>query len=221
MVKEARLAELKNEVCPAGGVFVLRDVRWCHVLLSARPQLLASQALKAHFEDNPRDLAVLRHDKPLQPNAVCVVFPRVSVAAVVELFPAVQVPSHLAHVPDYLVPQSLRAAAAAAGGGLSTKKRTREGGVDPLKSFAYNVKKLGGAVGSGKAVSAMFRNLACLVACTRGVGVIVGNLPMSRRRSPRATLPRVNPRPCVVNGRNVTGVASGTRSALRPLAASD
>ena len=65
-----------------------------------------------------------------------------------------QVPSHLAIVPDYLVPASLRAAAVAAGGGISSKKRSRaeqHGGTsDPLKSFAYNANKLGGAVGSTK-----------------------------------------------------------------------
>lgn len=66
-----------------------------------------------------------------------------------------QVLAHLAVVPDYLVPPSLRAAAAAAGGGTSSsaKKRTREspvGSSDPLKTFAYNATKLGGAVGSAK-----------------------------------------------------------------------
>ncbi|KAM4644871.1 putative ATP-dependent RNA helicase DDX56 [Amazona ochrocephala] len=61
-VKEARLREIKDE-------------------------LLNSEKLKAYFEDNPRDLHVLRHDKPLHP-------------AIVQ--------PHLRNVPDYLVPPSLR-----------------------------------------------------------------------------------------------------------------
>jgi ATP-dependent RNA helicase DDX56/DBP9 len=106
--------------------------------------MLASSALKAHFEDNPKDLDVLRHEKPLHPN---------------------KVPVHLAHVPDYLIPPSLRAAAEAAGAGLkASKKRSRSAGAasavagagagaptpssDPLKSFAYNATRLGGAAGS-------------------------------------------------------------------------
>uniref|UniRef100_A0A8D0F8N1 RNA helicase n=1 Tax=Strix occidentalis caurina TaxID=311401 RepID=A0A8D0F8N1_STROC len=55
-VKEARLREIKDE-------------------------LLNSEKLKAYFEDNPRDLHVLRHDKPLHP-------------AIVK--------PHLRNVPDYL-----------------------------------------------------------------------------------------------------------------------
>ena len=47
-----------------------------NVPVSIASQMLASEALKAHFEDNPRDLSVLRHDKPLQPNSVqCAGFP--------------------------------------------------------------------------------------------------------------------------------------------------
>ncbi|NXW57595.1 DDX56 helicase, partial [Eurystomus gularis] len=61
-VKEARLREIKDE-------------------------LLNSEKLKAYFEDNPRDLHVLRHDKPLHP-------------AIVK--------PHLRNVPEYLVPPSLR-----------------------------------------------------------------------------------------------------------------
>ncbi|GAA5984573.1 hypothetical protein JCM11641_006554 [Rhodosporidiobolus odoratus] len=88
LVREARVKEIKNEV-------------------------LNSEKLKAHFEDNPRDLAYLRHDKALAPS---------------------RVQSHLKHVPGYLMPRiaavgasdaavANAAAAAAAGekkeGGLS------------------------------------------------------------------------------------------------------
>ncbi|BGP49294.1 ATP-dependent DNA/RNA helicase [Rhodotorula kratochvilovae] len=58
-VREARVKEIKNEV-------------------------LNSEKLKAHFEDNPRDLAFLRHDKTLHP---------------------ARVQPHLKHVPGYLMPR--------------------------------------------------------------------------------------------------------------------
>ncbi|KAK9703083.1 ATP-dependent DNA/RNA helicase, variant 2 [Basidiobolus ranarum] len=58
-VKEARIKELKHEI-------------------------LHSDKLKAHFEDKPKDLAYLRHDKPLHPS---------------------RVQSHLKHVPEYLMPK--------------------------------------------------------------------------------------------------------------------
>merc|ERR1719414_1267096 len=60
-VKEARLKEIKSE-------------------------LLASSKLKAYFEDNPRDLQLLRHDKTLAPKSE----------------------AHLKNVPDYLVPDTLK-----------------------------------------------------------------------------------------------------------------
>ncbi|XP_029820830.1 probable ATP-dependent RNA helicase DDX56 [Manacus vitellinus] len=56
-------------------------------LREIRDELLNSEKLKVYFEDNPRDLHVLRHDKPLHP-------------AIVK--------PHLRNVPDYLVPPSLR-----------------------------------------------------------------------------------------------------------------
>ncbi|XP_062493664.1 probable ATP-dependent RNA helicase DDX56 [Pezoporus occidentalis] len=101
-VKEARLREIKDE-------------------------LLNSEKLKAYFEDNPRDLHVLRHDKPLHP-------------AIVQ--------PHLRNVPDYLVPPSLRGVVKP-----SLKKRkwqrpprtgaSRRGGAasrgsgNPLQNFKY------------------------------------------------------------------------------------
>ncbi|XP_068277504.1 probable ATP-dependent RNA helicase DDX56 [Nyctibius grandis] len=101
-VKEARLREIKDE-------------------------LLNSEKLKAYFEDNPRDLHVLRHDKPLHP-------------AIVK--------PHLRNVPDYLVPPSLRGVAKP-----NLKKRkslrlpragakrrggsTARGTGNPLQSFKY------------------------------------------------------------------------------------
>ncbi|GAA5923001.1 hypothetical protein JCM3775_006220 [Rhodotorula graminis] len=81
-VREARIKEIKNEV-------------------------LNSEKLKAHFEDNPRDLAFLRHDKTLHPS---------------------RVQPHLKHVPGYLMPRiaavgandaAVAAAASAAGPGAA------------------------------------------------------------------------------------------------------
>jgi len=72
-VKEARLKEIKSE-------------------------LLASSKLKAYFEDNPRDLQLLRHDKTLAPKSE----------------------AHLKNVPDYLVPDTLK--------GLQHEKRDARGG---------------------------------------------------------------------------------------------
>ncbi|XP_007954602.2 probable ATP-dependent RNA helicase DDX56 [Orycteropus afer afer] len=56
-------------------------------LKEVKEELLRSEKLKTYFEENPRDLQLLRHDLPLHP-------------AVVK--------PHLGHVPDYLVPPTLR-----------------------------------------------------------------------------------------------------------------
>ncbi|CEH13249.1 atp-dependent rna helicase dbp9 [Ceraceosorus bombacis] len=61
-IKEARIKEIKQE-------------------------LLNSEKLKAHFEDNPHDLAYLRHDKSLH---------------------STRVQPHLKHVPSYLMPRITR-----------------------------------------------------------------------------------------------------------------
>ncbi|KAH3903270.1 probable ATP-dependent RNA helicase DBP9 [Saccharomycodes ludwigii] len=62
-VREARIKELKQE-------------------------LLASDKLKRHFEENPQDLQSLRHDKELHPS---------------------RVQQHLKRVPEYLLPENARA----------------------------------------------------------------------------------------------------------------
>lgn len=115
-VKEARLKEIKQE-------------------------LLNSEKLKTYFEDNPRDLQLLRHDK--------------------DLHPAVVKP-HLKNIPEYLIPEALRGVVHP----LSSRRRRRKemgkkpGGVikssfkkkipgkNPLKSFQYT----GGRNRKGKAV---------------------------------------------------------------------
>ena len=61
-IKEARLKEIKNE-------------------------LLNSEKLKSYFEENPREMQVLRHDKELN---------------------VTKLDEHLKHVPDYIIPPSMR-----------------------------------------------------------------------------------------------------------------
>ncbi|RXN04989.1 putative ATP-dependent RNA helicase DDX56 [Labeo rohita] len=104
-VKEARLKEIKQE-------------------------LLNSEKLKMYFEDNPRDLQLLRHDK--------------------DLHPAVIKP-HLKNVPDYLIPTTLKSLVNPLK--RRKKKKNKTGGVmlssfkknfrgkNPLKSFRYTKKK--------------------------------------------------------------------------------
>lgn len=86
-----------------------------------------SKKLAAHFESNPEDLQMLRHDKPLTKTRKL---------------------AHLAHVPTYLKPETDGATAEVAAIGSSSrrlpeKRRKLYGGKgkhakskrDPLKSF--------------------------------------------------------------------------------------
>ncbi|XP_060764806.1 probable ATP-dependent RNA helicase DDX56 [Neoarius graeffei] len=97
-VKEARLKEIKQE-------------------------LLNSEKLKMYFEDNPRDLQLLRHDK--------------------DLHPAIIKP-HLRNVPDYLIPPTMKNLV----NPLTRRKKKLKRvvktafkknirGKNPLKSFCY------------------------------------------------------------------------------------
>ncbi|XP_076614554.1 putative ATP-dependent RNA helicase DDX56 isoform X1 [Chaetodon auriga] len=114
-VREARLKEIKQE-------------------------LLNSEKLKTYFEDNPRDLQLLRHDK--------------------DLHPAVVKP-HLKNVPEYLIPETLRSVVSLSGrrrrkrmrekskpeGVVKTSFKKNVQGKNPLKSFRYT----GGRSRKGKA----------------------------------------------------------------------
>ncbi|KAL3041845.1 hypothetical protein OYC64_019927 [Pagothenia borchgrevinki] len=104
-VKEARLKEIKQE-------------------------LLNSEKLKTYFEDNPRDLQLLRHDK--------------------DLHPAVIKP-HLRNVPDYLIPETLKGVVNPLSNRRKKKKMVKSKpdgvikssfkniqGKNPLKSFRYS-----------------------------------------------------------------------------------
>uniref|UniRef100_A0ACB8EZG5 ATP-dependent RNA helicase ddx56 n=2 Tax=Sphaerodactylus townsendi TaxID=933632 RepID=A0ACB8EZG5_9SAUR len=100
-IKEARLQEIKEE-------------------------LLNSEKLKTYFEDNPRDLNLLRHDQPLHP-------------AIVK--------PHLRNMPEYLVPSSLRAVVRPFIGKQKYRRRKplpshTKGQQNPLRSFRYTKRKL-------------------------------------------------------------------------------
>ncbi|KAJ8316963.1 hypothetical protein KUTeg_004867 [Tegillarca granosa] len=101
-VREARLKEIKQEI-------------------------LTSQKLKSYFEDNPRDLQLLRHDKSLH---------------------TVKVQSHMADVPEYLVPKTLKRLRRQKSKPKSDKQqfvkgpskgeiRYKKRKADPLKSFEF------------------------------------------------------------------------------------
>ena len=98
-----------------------------------RQELLASEKLKRHFEENPDDLISLRHDRELHP---------------------ARVQSHMKRIPEYLMPQAANAAQAKKRGDLGfislnkptdnrirkahAAKRARGKGQkkrDPLKNF--------------------------------------------------------------------------------------
>jgi len=98
-IREARLKEIKEE-------------------------LLHSERLKTYFEDNPRDLQLLRHDLPLHP-------------AVVK--------PHLGHVPDYLVPPALRGLVHAhkKRKKLVSKKVKKAKTQNPLRSFRHRKERSG------------------------------------------------------------------------------
>ncbi|KAI8584610.1 hypothetical protein K450DRAFT_217139 [Umbelopsis ramanniana AG] len=117
-VREARVKELKNEI-------------------------LNSEKLKAHFEDKPKDLDFLRHDRPLHPT---------------------RVQQHLKHIPQYLMPKIAPPTSAATGTAVAdnqseipahqipfkkvdNKKRSRQYAAnkkrknDPLKNFSMGAGK--------------------------------------------------------------------------------
>ncbi|KAJ3165152.1 ATP-dependent DNA/RNA helicase [Geranomyces variabilis] len=86
-----------------------------------RIEILNSEKLKAHFEDNPTDLHALRHDKPLHP---------------------ARVQQHMKHVPDYLRPKR---------GGANSTPRAASGGHVPFRVPSSRRGGRGGARGGGNA----------------------------------------------------------------------
>ena len=100
------------------GEDVARAVTWSKIkearAKELRQELINSQRLQAHFEKNPKDLMLLRHDKPVKS----------AVAA------------HLKHVPGYLKDKNLVAADSSVGNGrasLSRKNKKRR--VNPLRAI--------------------------------------------------------------------------------------
>jgi len=103
-IKEARLKELKNE-------------------------LVNSQKLQSHFEDKPRELDLLKHDKYIKP---------------------AQVKPYLAAVPSYLLPSQMSGASNVDYNAIKKKRKNarrnnfvnkRAKKDDPLKSSGYNPNK--------------------------------------------------------------------------------
>ncbi|XP_019864377.1 PREDICTED: probable ATP-dependent RNA helicase DDX56 [Amphimedon queenslandica] len=90
-------------------------------LKEIRCEILSSKRLKTHFEDNPRDLQVLRHDR--------------------DLLPSSKVKEHLKYIPPYLVPKALKSSAVEEREGIGdgNMKRRRAHKVrqhnNPLKTF--------------------------------------------------------------------------------------
>ena len=91
-----------------------------------RQELLKSEKLKRHFEENPADLQHLRHDHDLR---------------------VTRVQSHLKHVPDYLLPNSVATGAIASEGGsngvtLENLASTEDGADEEKKNAIRNAKDL-------------------------------------------------------------------------------
>ena len=77
----------------------IRDAR----VKEIKSEIINSEKLKSHFEDNPKDLEALKHDKVLHPS---------------------RVQPHLRHIPSYLVPKK---------GSTTNKISTVEGGENVSK----------------------------------------------------------------------------------------
>ena len=121
-----------------------------------RTEILNSEKLKHHFEDNPRDLQVLRHDNVLQPT---------------------RVQPHLKHVPSYLMPKALQQmvdsslqydSAIHLASKKPRRKITKKTTSDPLKSFSYVPKN---AKPQRKVVSACL-SWGVSIGCSPGVSVM-------------------------------------------------
>ncbi|KAG9071014.1 ATP-dependent DNA/RNA helicase [Linnemannia hyalina] len=103
-IREARLKELKAE-------------------------MLNSEKLRAHFEDKPKDLEYLRHDKTLHPT---------------------RVQAHMKHVPDYMMPKVQAVSSEKIGeaeglGHINFKKKTQ----NSVRVSRQNKRHGGGGGGSG------------------------------------------------------------------------
>ena len=91
-------------------------------LKELRHEMLNSTKLRSHFNANPRDLQLLRHDKALH---------------------TVKHQSHLANVPDYIVPKVLKKMSTKRGGKKQghlrksqAKQKFKQKKADPLRNLA-------------------------------------------------------------------------------------
>ncbi|KAL0060878.1 ATP-dependent DNA/RNA helicase [Marasmius tenuissimus] len=75
-------------------------------------EILNSDKLKAHFEDNPLDMEFLRHDKPLHPT---------------------RIQPHMKHVPKYLLPRTTLPATASMEGETEQRERKESTGFVPFR----------------------------------------------------------------------------------------
>lgn len=82
-------------------------------LKEIKNEMLHSVKLKAHFEDNPRELDLLKHDKALRPS---------------------KVQRHLSAIPSYLVPTSLKVRACAE---IQTYKHTHTDSINISEACAW------------------------------------------------------------------------------------
>ena len=94
-----------------------------------RQELMKSDKLKRHFEENPGDLHHLRHDGELRP---------------------ARIQSHLKHVPDYLLPKEGKKAIAGGDIGFVGIRKTSENRIRKVR-MANKTKAKGKKVGGKKA----------------------------------------------------------------------
>uniref|UniRef100_A0A8C4QI58 RNA helicase n=1 Tax=Eptatretus burgeri TaxID=7764 RepID=A0A8C4QI58_EPTBU len=96
-------------------------------LKEIRQELINSKQLKTYFEDNPKDLHILRHDKSLHPSTI---------------------KPHMKNVPEYLVPSTLQGVIQPLvgkrklqpKGNIAARKSFKKQRQDPLKNFKYTGK---------------------------------------------------------------------------------
>lgn len=132
VIKEQQLEGFRYRVADALNRVTRSAVREAR-LSELKAEMLNSERLRAHFEDNPMDMAALRHDRNLRP---------------------MDIQTHLKYIPDYLLPAGYVAPKGSMGssGGLGPSRRDRRRGPgggrggrkkrdDPLRSFRYTKRR--------------------------------------------------------------------------------
>ena len=93
--------------------FAIREAR----LKEIKQEIFNSKVLKNYFEQNPRDLKVLRHDKVLH---------------------TVKKQAHLANVPDYIVPPALKKLSGISNRGVKRKMDYKKSSNSKKKQVSVN-----------------------------------------------------------------------------------